>query len=313
VVTIDDATPHERKLLATSSRQKHTPYMHSYGVTSDFVVLPYTPMAFSLLPGLENKPMEDSFSKTDPTATHFVAYPFDGSDPLVFAAPRPFTYNHLVNAYQNQSAIVFDVVSFQDASLFLTSGAAHIRVQVNKTARDALRDSSQRVWRYVLHLDGPLKGHVTDEPISLPGRAVEFPKINMKYSTKPHCIYYGQEWYHNDLEFGSMAVLKHDMCKGTRQYWYKPSTFPSEATFIARPGALKEDDGVLVFAVTYGVNGTSAFVMADGETMETLTEQPLPVAIPFATHGEWFDGLIGSSSPDSFSSMISSTAAAEFV
>jgi len=257
--------------------------------------------------------MEDSFSKTDPTATHFVAYPFDGSDPLVFPAPRPFTYNHLVNAYQNQSAIVFDVVSFQDASLFLTSGAAHVGVQVNKTARDALRDSIQQVWRYVLHLDGPLKGNVTDERISLPGRAVEFPKINMKYSTKPHCIYYGQEWFHNDLEFGSMAVLKHDMCKGTRQYWYKPSTFPSEATFIARPGASNEDDGILVFAVTYGITGTSALVVVDGETMKTVVEQPTPMPISFATHGEWFDGLVGSSSPDLHSSSIPPISTSQFV
>ena len=44
VLTISDEKPHDRKLLHTAPGQKRTPYFHSYGVTKDFVVLPFTPM-----------------------------------------------------------------------------------------------------------------------------------------------------------------------------------------------------------------------------------------------------------------------------
>jgi len=298
-MTIPDAEPHKRQLLASSSKLPAAPYFHSFGVTDDYVVLPYTPLTFDLMPGMLNKPMIDSFAQAKPLATTFRAYPFAGGEPLEFVAPHPFTFNHIVNTFQNDTAIVFDTNAFSDARLWITDGPAHKRVQVNKTARDALRNNAgiQNVWRYVLHLDGPQKGTVSSESLGTKGRATEFPKINMKRSGIQNCVYYAQEWFHNDQDFASMAVLKHDTCKGTRQYWYRASSYPSEAFFVARPDGTEEDDGVLLFSVTDGITGNSSFIIADGHTMETLVEQVLPVRITFSTHGEWFGGLVGQASP----------------
>merc|ERR1712086_118235 len=302
IVTIGDEDPHRRKLLATSAKLDTTPYFHSFAITDDYVVLPYTPMVFDLLPGMLNKPMQDSFKQSEPLTTTLVLYPFDGGKPLTFTSPDPFTFNHIVNAYQfnnsNGSGIVFDANAFSDARLWITDGPAAKSVQVNKTARDALNGPGiQTIWRYVLHIEGTAAGTMTGRQLGPVGRATEFPKINMKFSGLKHCIYYAQEWFHNDREFASMAVLKHDVCKGTRSYWYRASSFPSEASFIPRPGASLEDDGVVVFSVTDGVTGQSSFVVADGRTMETIVQQELPTRITFTTHGEWFEGLVGRNGP----------------
>jgi len=294
VLTISDSDPHKRKKLTSSKKLPAAPYFHSFGVTDDYVVLPYTPMTFELFSGMENKPMIDAFAQTHPLATTFRAYPFAGGEPLEFTAPEPFTFNHIVNAYQNETAIVFDTNAFSDARLWITDGPARKPVQTNKTARDALRQrpGMQTIWRYALHLSGPNKGSVTSENLG-GGRITEFPKININFSGKKHCFYYAQEWFHNNREFASMAVLQHNVCKGTRKYWYRSSHFPSEPFFIPRPGSEDEDDGVVVFSVTDGLSGNSSFIVADGSTMETLVEQLLPVRITFTTHGEWFNGLVG--------------------
>ena len=39
----------------------------------------------------------------------------------------------------------------------------------------------------------------------------------------PYCVYYAVEWWHDAANYSSMAILKHDLCNGTRTYWSRPS------------------------------------------------------------------------------------------
>ena len=106
---------------------------------------------------------------------------------------------------------------------------------------------------------------------------------------------YAVESFHNDREYGSQAIVKHDICRAVRQYWYKPSHFPSEAFFIPRRAdGAAEDDGIVVFTALDGVHNKSYLLVLDGQDFgNTLVEQELPVVVPFTTHGEFFDGLVG--------------------
>merc|ERR1719387_979557 len=102
--------------------------------------------------------MVDAFHHGKENVTKFYVIPFDGSAPQVLLAKHAFTFNHVVNAYQNGSGVVFDAVSFQDAKLWLTAGLAFMNVQTDKALRDATRSGIQEIWRYVLHLQGPFIG-----------------------------------------------------------------------------------------------------------------------------------------------------------
>lgn len=307
VMTISDETPNERKRLYSSKKMSNAVYFHSFGVTHDYVVLPYQPLGLSMTPIVQNKGMSEAFHQLDPLVTTFEAVPFDGGEPLQFTAPEPFTFVHLVNSYQNDTGIVIDMNVLTNAEPWITLGDLYILR--NKTRRDT--NAKQEVWRYVLHIQGPQAGAVTRERITKEGRGIEFPKINMLHSTREYCIYYGQEWWHNDEDFASMAVVKHDVCRGSRDYWHRPSYFPMEASFVPRPGATEEDDGVLLFAGTDGVSGESSFVVVNATSMQTLVEQPIPVRVTFATHGEWSEGLVGRTGPPK--SIAGDTAAALFV
>ena len=57
---------------------------------------------------------------------------------------------------------------------------------------------------------------VISQPVSHQNRMTDFPKINMHFSTRKYCIYYAIEQFHNEREYGSAAIVKHNICTGDR-------------------------------------------------------------------------------------------------
>jgi len=132
---------------------------------------------------------------------------------------------------------------------------------------------------------------VTTQTLSVESRTTEFHRINPLFQSKEYCIYYATEWFHASGGYASMAVLRHDVCKGERTYWAKENWYPSEAIFV--PTGTEEADGVLVFTALDGVNGISHFITVDAATMTEVTNLALPVHIPFTAHGEFYPGVTG--------------------
>ena len=47
---------------------------------------------------------------------------------------------------------------------------------------------------------------------------------NIRFRGVEYCYYYAVEWFHNKVDYGSMAIVKQNVC-GTGEaplYWYKP-------------------------------------------------------------------------------------------
>ena len=68
--------------------------------------------------------------------------------------------------------------------------------------------------------------------------------------------------------------------------WMRPASFPSEPTFLA--SGEEEGQGALLVTVLNGTSGRSSFLTLDATTMQPTLEVPLPVRIPFTTHGQWY-------------------------
>jgi len=197
---------------------------------------------------------------------------------------EPFFHTHIVNSFENETGIVFDVGAYQ-GNPFGKGPALDIDLFKNKSARDSAPGRSC-IRRLHFHLAGPLKGKATHEDFVNPGRSSDFFKINMALSGLPYCIYYAVEWWHNGEAFASMAVLKHDLCKGTRKYWTRPNTYPGEPFFVPGPSGA-EDDGAVVFIALDGTRKRSIFVTLDAGSFEELAVVELPVHIPFTAHGQF--------------------------
>ena len=74
--------------------------------------------------------------------------------------------------------------------------------------------------------------------------------------------------------------------------WSREDHWPHEPTFVPRPGATDEEDGV-VLSVVLGSDkdeayGSSYLVGLDGRTFQPLFEAKVPLRVPYASHGNWY-------------------------
>lgn len=170
-------------------------------------------------------------------------------------------------------------------------------VQRNATARNEQGPKMLGVGtRFEIFTSGAQKGSVAVTPFTDASKGVDFPRINPLFAGKAYCFYYAVEWMHDGLVFGSMAILKQNLCDKSvpNVYWYRPGHFPSEPTFVPNSsgGAAAEDDGVLLFSLMNGATKETQMMIVDAASMQTLDAMPVPTTMTFTTHGAYYDGLL---------------------
>jgi len=271
-----DTTTMKRSLIANVPTKGHK-YLHSFGVSENYVVLP---MNLDMkMPSMEGN-LVDAFSGG-----------WEGIEVVDLKGQRqtfqtdPFYHVHIANTFENETGIVMDMGTYQDIPF--APRVLSTAMFLNKTSRDT-KYYGVNVERIHLHLMGEKKGQVTRQMLSPPGRQTDFFKINNERSGLPHCIYYAVEWFHNDKEFASMAILKHDVCQNKRSYWTKENQYPGEPFFIGKGTEQQtEDHGLLVFVVLDGPRGASNFVVLDARTFDEVAVVELSTYIPFTAHGQF--------------------------
>jgi len=285
-------SPHTRRSVA-DVRMDTPPYIHSFGVSERFAILPRMPVKFSAK-SVAVAPLSAAFQPLEVSKegleNAFYIVPLDGSPGIVRTVPQeePLWFTHVVNTYENASGVVIDIVQAPGNPFAsdLTVDAAR-----DKRKRDIAGVAGKNlVKRFLLPLDSDVP--VSSALISDAGTFTDFPKINPKYRSRQHCFYWANEWFSDGRAHASMAVVKYDVCSGERKrVWSRRHWYPSEATMVPsdREGAA-EDEGVLVFVALDGVRGETWLLGVDARTMETVSEAgPFP-RIGFTTHGEFYPG-----------------------
>jgi len=258
------------------------PYLHSFGVTDNYIVLPLNQKI-----GVPNlfKPTLLGLIKKH----WFGIYVLDkqGQTVEVFADMDEFVHVHVINSYEDDTGVVIDLGAYPDTP-FAKTGAMDIKMFKNKGQRDS-NPGRATLQRIKLHLTGPLKGQ--SEVTKFAGAAAahaDFYRMNPEYYGRSYCYFYATEWWHDESNYASMAIIKHNTCDDTQTYWTKTNFYPGEAFFLSNGGDL-EDDGVVVFVAIDGERGASSFITLDAKTMTEIdgASVQLPFHIPFTAHGEF--------------------------
>uniref|UniRef100_UPI0013768AD3 carotenoid oxygenase family protein n=1 Tax=Halolamina rubra TaxID=1380430 RepID=UPI0013768AD3 len=138
---------------------------------------------------------------------------------------------------------------------------------------------SGELRRYRLPLDGGDPGfeHLADD--------VEMPRFSPDVHTREYEHAFAQS---TDMDDGN-ALVRVDVGDGagiTRR-WEEPGVYSGEPVFVPHPDGDAEADGV-VLSLCLDVDAErSLLVVLDGE-LEELARAPLPHAVPFGFHGEYF-------------------------
>lgn len=182
-----------------------------------------------------------------------------------FEVPQCYVF-HPLNAYDEQDAIVLDVVR-------------HPRVFAD--AAKGFEPSTLDRWTVDLRA-----GRVTDR--CLDDTPQEFPRVDERLVSRRHRYGYSVGNAITDGAGAPAAILQHDLVDGrTRRVEFGAGREPGEFVFVPSSPDAAEDDGVVMGFVYDRATDRSDLVLLDAQTLQTVAAVHLPVRVPHGFHGNW--------------------------
>ncbi|MGH7635777.1 MAG: carotenoid oxygenase family protein, partial [Gemmatimonadaceae bacterium] len=114
---------------------------------------------------------------------------------------------------------------------------------------------------------------------------IELPRINYgRCNERP----YRYVWGIGSAQHGWLErILKVDTHDGSTRSWSDADCYAGEPVFVARPGAEREDDGVLLSVVLDARASSSFLLVLDAADLSELARVLAPHHIPFGFHGQF--------------------------
>jgi beta,beta-carotene 9',10'-dioxygenase len=271
------ANSNQRQLIASIPVQEAA-YMHTFGLTENFVILVEFPLFFNLLSmAAGTKTPAESLEWKPERGTRFVIINrHDGSVVTAHDDQAFFTFHH-VNAFEQGNEILLDMPVYPDKSLIDGFYLSELR---NATDRVI---TGGELRRYRIPLNGSSVTHevISDVPI-------ELPRINYRRCNgQPYQFAYGNsnQQPHNFND----SLVKIDVQQGTSKIWQEAGCYPGEPVFAAAPHTGAEDEGVLLSVVADTQKPSSFLLVLDAQSFTEIARAEIPHLIPFHFHGQYFE------------------------
>lgn len=273
---------HTRHKIAQIDQTPYS-YMHSFSITKNYVILIGEPYHIDVNKMAMGATMSEAFWYNISLGTTFFVVDIDTGNVQPLKTDG-FLFIHTMNAFEkDKDTIVLDVDGVGDKG-YLQEGVKS--VLFNKTFRDG--SMTKRLVRYTLHLDTGIVESADACP-GLGATTTIVPRFNEKMRGSEACFGYAPGFRYNSSSFDSAAAVKMDLCKGTlAAFYYAFGHFHSELIFVPRPGAVEEDDGVLLGVVYDGVSQQSYMNVLDAKTMEQVAKAYTPFKLPFVLHANFY-------------------------
>ena len=249
-------------------------YLHSFGLTRRFVVIVSQPFNFNLAKflGPDRGPIITNYEWQPEEPTRIILVDRERGGVARTVETDPFFAFHHINAFEKDGKVIIDVCAHKDAgvidALYLKKIRSGTKVPQAKYRRFEIRLSNGRMTQRDL----------IEAYIELPQKNYE------RVNGKPYRYAYGV-----GLRGGSSGfidqLVKADVKKGESKVWRERGVYPGEPVFVPRPGAVAEDDGVVLSVALDGIRRKSALLVLDARNMEEITRASVPHHIPFGFHG----------------------------
>lgn len=260
----------------TSVSVEQPAYMHSFGMTRQYVILAECPLVVQPLAlRLSGRPFIENFTWQPGRGTRFrVIRKDDGQVVATCESDACFVFHH-VNAFEQEGEIVLDLVAYADPAI------------IDALYLDKLRSGvdvpTGQLRRYHLRL---ASGGTTYE--TLLQEAIEFPRLNYRACNGNSYRYvFGTG---NRLQGNFMdQLVKADVHERTAATWSEAGCYPGEPVFVATPEARGEDEGVILSVVLDAYRGASFLLVLDAGSFIELARAEVPHHLPFGLHGQYFE------------------------
>uniref|UniRef100_A0A5F9DT07 Beta-carotene oxygenase 1 n=1 Tax=Oryctolagus cuniculus TaxID=9986 RepID=A0A5F9DT07_RABIT len=244
-------------------------YYHSFGITENYLVFLEQPfkldilkMATAYIRGVSWASCM-AFHPEDKTYIHVIDQRTRKPMPVRFYTD-PLVVFHHVNAYEEDGCIVFDVIAYDDSSLYQLFYLANLNQAFEQNAR---LTSAPTLRRFALPLRGDQNAEVGSNLIKLTSttaralkekddqvycqpeflyEGLELPRINYSYNGKPYRYVFAAEVQWSPIP---TKILKYDILTKSSLKWEEEGCWPAEPLFVPAPGAQDEDDETPTHAV----------------------------------------------------------------
>jgi beta,beta-carotene 9',10'-dioxygenase len=253
---------------------KEPAYMHSFGLSERWLVLAEFPLVVNPLAlALSRRPYIENYRWKPELGTRFTLVERSTGESVGgFQSDACFAFHH-VNAYDAGDEVVVDMCAYADAGVIEDLYLDRLRSGEKPLANAELT-------RFRLRL--------SDRSVSrerLSDTDLELPRINYGRCNERQ---YRYVWGNGNGPGGWIErIVKIDTRDGAAQWWSQDGCFPGEPVFVARPGAVDEDDGVLLSVVLDAVAETSFLLVLDADDLHELARARVPHHIPFSFHGQF--------------------------
>lgn len=262
----------------------HRPaYMHSFGMTPNYVILAEFPLVVNPLRlALSGDALIENYRWRPDRGTRWIVVHRDAGEVVAEPTGEAMFAFHHVNAYEDGDEVVVDLCAYPDATVLDDQYLDRIRGPEPPRPEAAARPTRVRV-----PLDG---GDVHQEVLA--DEAVELPRTHYRaVNGEPYRYAYGVGHRHDPPQEFLNQLVKLDVEAGETWTWTEERTYPGEPVFVPRPDGQAEDDG-LVLSVVFDAEADTSFLLAlEADTFEEAARAETPHRVPFGFHGSFFGGV----------------------
>ncbi len=254
-------------------------FLHSVAMSQRYVIvseMPYLvslPKMFTL--GLRNKPGIDAVDwKGSEPLTLFVIDKEKRKIAARVEVPAMF-YFHATNAFDDGDDVVIDLCTYPDDTVIDELYLARLR------GPHGGHISPATLVRYRVHVPSSSVTHdvITDA-------SVEFPRGNPHNDNRPYRYTYALSINPAVPNDAANQLVKVDVTNGATATWFEAGCYPGEPLMVPRPGAIEEDDGVLLCVVLDAKVPATMLLVLEARSMEEIGRAYVPVVVPFGFHGQ---------------------------
>uniref|UniRef100_A0A8C5JVE9 Carotenoid-cleaving dioxygenase, mitochondrial n=1 Tax=Jaculus jaculus TaxID=51337 RepID=A0A8C5JVE9_JACJA len=299
-----------------STEKMRPSYYHSFGMTKNYIIFIEQALKMNLwkiaTSKIRGKAFSDGMSWEPQCNTRF--YVVDKHTGQLLPGmyySKPFVTFHQINAFEDQGCVVIDLCCQDDGRSLAVYQLQNLRkagegldqvynsvaksfprrfvlpldVSVNAPEGENLSPLSYSSASAVKQRDGKIwcsYESLHHEDLEKEG-GIEFPQINYgQFSGKKYNFFYGCGFRH----LVGDSLIKVDVVNKTLKVWREDGFYPSEPIFVPVPGAIEEDDGVILSVViTPNQNENNFLLVLDAKNFEELGRAEVPVRMPYGFHG----------------------------
>ncbi|XP_010130647.1 PREDICTED: beta,beta-carotene 15,15'-monooxygenase [Buceros rhinoceros silvestris] len=283
----------------------HPSYFHSFGVTENYIIFIEQPLKLDILKlatayirGV-NWASCLAFHKEDKTWFHFVDKKTKKEVSTKFYTDAMVLFHH-VNAYEEDGHIIFDIIAYEDNSLY---DMFYLKNLVKDFEENNKLTSIPTCKRFVVPLQYDKDAEVGSNLVTFPSTAtaikekdgsiycqpeilcegIELPRINYDYNTKKYKYVFATEVQWSPVP---TKIVKFNVQTKEMLHWGEEHCWPSEPVFVPSPDAREEDDGIVLTCIVVSDPKQAPFLLVlDAKTFKELSRVTVNVEMHLDLHG----------------------------